>query len=229
MGRGVRKLQLVVAIFAVALLLPASAPALERTVTVKGTATQEVPNDAASVGLSVSKVRSTRQAALGAVAAGLNGVIATAQTFPGVGPGDITTGRISVRKLSRGKRQHYRAAEGISVILHQPERAGELISAAIAAGATGSSGPNFFPSDPELAYRNTLIAAFDLAKAKALALAIRAEATLGPAITIEEGTDVVPIEGVRKGATGVDDAPAPPTKPGGSTVTATVRVVFSLL
>lgn len=79
------------------------------------------------------------------VAVRLRAVIATVQAVPGVGPGDITTGRISVRKVTRGERMLYRAAEGISVTLHQPDRAGELVSAAIAAGATGTSGPRFFP------------------------------------------------------------------------------------
>ena len=46
-----------------ALLLPASAVAAERTVSVHGTATQKVPNDTASLGFSVSLERKTRKAA----------------------------------------------------------------------------------------------------------------------------------------------------------------------
>jgi uncharacterized protein YggE len=214
-----------VALLALLLLAPASALAQERTVSVKGSATQAVPNDAAGVGLSVSKERKTRTAALRVVSIRLREVIATVQTVPGVGAGDVTTGRISLRKLTRGKRTVYRASEGISVILHEPDRAGELISAAIAAGATGSSGPRFFPGNPDLAYNNVLIAAFDQAKAKATALAERAGATLGPAISIEEGTESVPTSPADQKAAPVA---SPPTKPGNSTVTATVRVVFAL-
>ena len=194
----------------------------------KGTATQEVPNDTAGLGFSVSKERRTRAAALRIVSIRLREVIAAAQTVPGVGPGDVTTGRISLRKLTRGKRTVYRASEGISVILHQPDRAGELVSAAIAAGATGTRGPNFFPGNPDLAYNKVLIAAFDQAKAKAAALAERAGAVLGPAISIEEGTEAIPGPADQKASSSPVSAPSPPVKPGTSTVTATVRVVFAL-
>lgn len=208
------------------LAAPTSVAAQERTVVVKGSATQEVPNDTASLRFSVSKERKSRAAALQIVAIRLRDVLATVQAFPGVGPGDVSTGQISIRKVFRHKRPVYRASEGVTVILHQPERAGEMVSAAIAAGATGTSGPDFFPGDPDLAYTNTLIAAFDQAKAKAAALATRAGATLGPVISVEEGSEVVPNQAAprSKDATEV----APPVKPGASTVTATVRVVFAL-
>lgn len=214
------------ALIALVLLVPAFAAAQERTVSVKGTATQEVPNDTASLRFSVSKERRSRSAALRVVSIRLREVIATVQGVAGVGPGDVTTGAISVREVSRNERTLYRASEGVTVILHQPERAGEMVNAAVAAGATGTSGPTFFPGDPEAAYNSTLIAAFDQAKAKASALASRAGATLGPAMTIEEGSEVVPNQPQARSKEPA--APAPPTKPGASTVTATVRVVFAL-
>lgn len=208
------------------LLLAAPVAAQERTIVVKGTATQEVPNDTASLRFSVTKERKSRAAALQIVAIRLRDVLATVQAFPGVGPGDVSTGQISTRKVFRHQRPIYRASEGVTVILHQPERAGEMVAAAVAAGATGTSGPNFFPGDPELAYTNTLVAAFDQAKAKATALAARAGAILGPAISIEEGSEVVPSQPTQRSAEAAE--PAPPVKPGASTVTATVRVVFGL-
>jgi len=219
---------ILLALLALALLVPASAVAQERTVTVRGEATQEVPNDTAGLRFLVSKERRSRAAALRIVAIRLRAVIAAVQAIPGVGTGDVTTGQITVRRVSaRGERSLFRASEGVTVILHQPERAGAMVSAAIAAGATGSRGPNFFPGDPEQAYNNTLLAAFDQAKTKAAALAARAGAVLGPALSIEEGAEVVPTERAARGPQPVS-APSPPVKPGGSTVTATVRVVFRL-
>jgi uncharacterized protein len=209
------------------LLLPAAASA-QGTIAVKGSATQKVPNDTASLGFSVSVERKTRQAALRIVAVRLRAVIAVVQATPGIGPGDVTTGAISVRKLIRGKRAAYRASEGIGVILHEPERAGELVSAAVAAGATGTRGPNFFAGNPDLAYNNALLAAFDQAKGKAAALAARAGAVLGPVLSIEEGTEAVPASPDSKVGPQSSEPAAPPTKPGASTVTATVRVVFAL-
>lgn len=246
---------LLTALLALALLVPASAEAaIEPTVSVTAEATLKVPNDSASVGLSVSRERRTRGAALRAVAAGLRGVIATAQGTPGVGAGDITTGRISIRKSFRGERPVYRAALGVSVTLHQPDRAGELVSAAIAGGATGVSGPRFFVGDSETAFANALAAAFDKARLRASALATRAGGVLGPALTIDEGegpgrgpvfetaapksaSDCVaaspanpnsgPVATTRREKVRCTTAP-PPTKPGTSTVTATVHVVFAL-
>ena len=217
-----------IALLAWALLLPASASAVERTVTVKGSATQKVPNDAAKLGFSVSMERKSRQTALRVVAVKLRAVIAAVQATPGIGPGDVTTGAISVRKITRNEHTLFRASEGVGVILHEPQRAGELVNAAVAAGATGTRGPDFFAANPEAAYNNTLLAAFDQAKGKAATLATRASAILGPAITIEESTEAVPVEGRASPKGAADTAPTPPVKPGASTVTATVRVVFAL-
>ncbi len=216
-----------IVLLALALLVPAAASAQTGTVAVRGSATQQVANDSAAIGLSVRVERRTRVAALRAVSTRLRAVIAAVQAVPGVGEGDVTTGRISVDPVIRDKRAIYRAGEGISVILHQADRAGELISAAIGAGAITTRGPRFFPGDPELAFNNALLAAFDQAKAKASALATRAGATLGPVLSIEEGSEVIPAS-QDAGPQGPRAKPTPPTKPGSSTVTATVRVVFSL-
>lgn len=218
-----------IALFALlaTLAFPAGAAAIDRTVAVKGEAIQKVVNDTAELGFSVSVERKAKGAALRVVAARLRAVIVAAQAIPGVGPGDVTTGPISVRKLTRDGRVLWRAAEGAGVVLHQPERAGELVSAAVAAGATGTRGPFYFPSHPDTAYDEALLVAFDQAKAKAAALAARAGAVLGPALTIEEGREVVPTE--RNAKSGPQSSkPTPPAKPGTSTVTATVRVVFAL-
>lgn len=246
-----------VLVAALALLVPAvAAAAVERTVSVAASATLKVPNDSASVGLSVSKERRTRSAALQAVSGKLRGVIAAVQGISGVGDGDVTTGRISVRKTFRGQKPVYRASEGIGVTLHQPDQAGELVSAAIAAGATGVRGPTYFVGDTEKAFAEALGAAFDKAKGQATALAARAGASLGPVLTIDEGegpqlTPQFDAKAAPEQASGCATASPsppvsagpptaaatkrtaacaapPPTKPGTSTVTATVRVVFGL-
>lgn len=226
------KLLIPLALLTLLLLLPAGASAAERTVAVGARATIDVPNDSAGIGLSVARERRSRSAALRATSAKLRATIAAVQKIPGVGPGDVETGRISVSKRFRGERPVYRASQGISVILHEPDRAGELISAAIAAGASGVSGPRFFVGDAEAAYGKALAAAFDKAKLKATALAAQAGGTLGPAVTIEEGGEPpsfdAPAADKGEEESSGNSAP-PPTKPGRSTVSASVRVVFSLL
>jgi len=212
--------------------LPAAAGAVTgRSVAVTASATIKVPNDTATIGFGVKRERRTRAAALSATAAALRKVIATAQAFPGVGEGDIDTGRVDVRTVKKGTATVYRASEGASVTLHEPSKAGELISKGIAAGATGVSGPSFSVGNREAAFGKALAAAFDKAKERATVLAAQAGATLGPALTIEEGEGaqfVEPVAAEEKAASGPAGA-TPPTKPGKSTVEATVHVVFELL
>jgi len=231
-------------VISAALLAPASAAAVERTVSVQATVEREVANDAAEVRFTVSKERPGRAAALRIVAVRLRAVIAAAQATPGVGPGDVTTGSISVRRVERGKRPIYRASESVTVITHSPEAAGDLVAAGVAAGATSTRGPSFFVGDREAAYNAALVEALTLAKKKAELLATAAGATLGPAITIAESGNVIPLSApeakdVAGGCAGAPvskkgarasacAAPSPPVKPGNSTVTATVAATFAL-
>src|SRR6195952_2045840 len=218
-----RKTSLVLAVVALAAtcaLLPAAAGAATgRTVAVTASATVKVPNDTAKLGFGVKREKKTRGAALQATAAGLRKVIAAAQAFPGVGDGDIRTCRIGVRPVQKGKVTVYRATEGIQVTLHEPSKSGELITAALAAGATGVSGPSFTVGNEEEAFAKVLGAAFTKAKERASVLATQAGAHLGQALTIEEGEGAEFI-GPRfdaaesEGGAVVKAGPTPPTKPG---------------
>ena len=237
------------ALLALAILVPV-AQAAERTVSVGATATLKVPNDTAKVGLAVSRERKTRSAALQAASLGLQSVIAAVQTVPGVGEGDIKTGRVNVNQITRdeGRNTLYRASEGASVTSHEPAGAGTLVQKALAAGATNVSGPTYSVGDTEAAFTHVLVLAFEKARARALSLAAAAGATLGPALAVEEGegAELLPFRAKRDeagaeagcetvsspvrsaGARNAICAPAPPTKPGKSQVKATVHVVFEL-
>ena len=244
--------RLSIALGALALLaLAPAAAAQERTVSTSAEATLTVANDSAGIGLSVSRERRTRAAALQAASAGLRRVIGAAERVPGVGAGDVVSGRVSVRRVRRGRRATYRAGEGIAVTLHRPQRAGELIAAAVAAGASTVSGPRFFVGDTEAAFGKALAAAFEAAKTKAEVLAEQAGGTLGATISIDEGGGpelfsaakgeaAVPVDACAgaassarrssasaRGSTG-SCPPAPPVEPGRSRVTATVHAVFEL-
>lgn len=222
------------ALLAACALFPAAAGAATgRTVAVTASATVKVPNDTAKVGFGVKRERKTRSAALQATAAGLRQVIAAAKAFPGVGEGDVRTGRIDVRPVRKGEATVYRATEGIQVTLHEPSKSGELIAKGLAAGATGVSGPSFSVGNEEEAFAKVLGAAFDKAKERATVLAGQAGAKLGQALTIEEGSGAEFIgprnfETAAESGTVGKPAPTPPTTPGTSTVKATVHVVFEL-
>ena len=225
------------ALLAACALLPAAAGAATgRTVAVTASANIKVPNDTATVGFGVKRERKTRAAALQATAGGLRKVIVAAKAFPGVGEGDVRTGRIDVRPVQKGKVTVYRATEGISVTLHEPAKAGELISKGLAAGATGVSGPSFSVGNEEEAFGKALAAAFAKAKERAGILAGQAGAKLGEALTIEEGEGAEFIgprltsehAGVEEEAGEIEEKTPAPTKPGTSTVRATVHVIFEL-
>jgi len=211
-----------------ALAAPAAASAAERTVSVHATVERKVPNDAAEVRFAVSKERPGRAAALRVVAQRVRAVIAAAQAIPGVEPGDVTTGTISVRRVKRGERPVYRASEGVTVVTHQPEEAGNLVAAGVAAGATSTRGPKFFVGDREAAYDAALVEALQRAKAKAEMLAAAVGATLGPAIAIVESGTVTSFTGPQASEPADKGASAPPVKPGRSTVEATVDATFAL-
>jgi len=198
-------------------------------VSVSATVERQVPNDAAEVRFAVSKERSGRAAALRIVATRVQAVIAASQRVAGVGAGDVTTGSISVRRVKRGERPVYRASEGVTVVTHSPEAAGDLVAAGVAAGATSTRGPRFFVGDRETAYNAALVEALEKAKTKAGLLAAAAGATLGPAITIVEGGGVTAFSPPNATeAPAGKDVPAPPVKPGKSTVEATVAATFAL-
>jgi uncharacterized protein YggE len=230
------KLTLVLALAALlaACALPAGAGAATgRTVAVTASATVKVPNDTAKIGFGVKRERKTRTAALQATAAGLRQVIAAAKAFPGVGEGDVKTGRIDVSPVQKGKATVYRATEGIQVTLHEPSKSGELIAAGLAAGASGVSGPSFTVGNEEEAFAKVLAAAFTKAKERASILAGQAGATLGQALTIEEGEGAEFIgprsfKAADSESGSVAGAPTPPTTPGTSQVKATVHVIFEL-
>jgi uncharacterized protein YggE len=209
------------------LLLPAAAPAAG-TVSVTGKATLAVPNDTAAVGLGANAVRPTKRAALQVVARRVRAIIAAAQGVPGVGDGDVRTGSVRLGKTRRGARPLWSASQGITVTLHEPERAGELIDAGVRAGAGGVNGPRFFLGDASAAYNTALTAAFDQARAKAQTLAVRAGATLGPVTSITEAGGVEPVPAGQPHSRDEKAESAPPTKPSTTTVTATVSVVFAL-
>jgi uncharacterized protein len=214
-------------------LLPAAASAAERTVSVTASATLTIPNDTATVGVGVKRDRKTRAEALQAISASLGKVLATARTVPGVGEGDVTTGRISVRPIKKGETTWYRAREGGVVTLHEPAEAGELVAKVLAAGATGVSGPTYSVGNREEAFGKALTAAVTKAHERAVILAAGTGATVGKAITIEEGEgqrEILPVAAAPEAASTAKSKTTtpPPTNPGTSTVHATVHVVFEL-
>jgi uncharacterized protein YggE len=221
-------LPILVPLFLIALLVPAAAQALERTVSASAEARLKVRNDTARTGFLVAVERRSRGAALEGASRRMRGVLAAVGHVPGVGAGDVSTGRVSVETVRHKGKTTYRATERVLVVLHQPKTAGVLVEAALAAGASGVNGPVYFVAEPERAFTKVLAAAFDRAKARAGTLAAQAGATLGPVLAIDEGEGptfaLEDEDTTSKGFAGAH----PPVRPGSSTVNAYVHVIFAL-
>src|SRR3954453_16174253 len=222
-----------------ALAAPAQAE-VTPTVTVAGDHVELVGNDASTVRFTVSKVRDTGREALAITSKRLRGVINRVKHAGGTEDADLSTGRISLPKLTFGDADgnpagsRFRATQSATVTVLAVKRTGQVVNAGVAAGATDVGGPEFFVSDSDERYQDALLKAYDEAKAKAAALATRSGHELGEALSITEGGGVVFIEGSSNGAafTGASSdtvsGPPAPVRSGKSRVRGRVTVVFEL-
>lgn len=121
----------------------------------------------------------------------------------------------------------YEASNSVVVKVRKAASTGEIVDAAVEAGADGVSGPAFQVSGQQGLYRQALDAAFADAKAKAQRLAQSAGLTLGKAIAISEQGSSQPIffsrESVKAAA-----ADSTPVEAGSSELQASVTVTFAL-
>ena len=208
---------------------PAAAQEEASTISVTGTASLTADNDTASFGLGVSVRRSTPNVALRAASARMQQVVAATREA-GVEEEDIRTTHVGVRRsYRRGVRRvtAYVASNRVRVDVRAVARAGRVIDAAVAAGATSVNGPDFSFSGTRGLYRDALAAAFEDARDKARAVAERAGMTLGRARSIEESANVYeqPAQPQSVGVEGDRGAPTP-VLPGETGIDAVVGVVF---
>jgi uncharacterized protein YggE len=197
-----------------------------RTVTVTGTGSVESVPNRAGLSVGVSSDASTARAALAANADKASNVI-EALRAAGVAKADLQTTDVTVspRWDDRGRQDGFTAHSSVQVDVARVSRAGAILDAAVAAGATETSGPSFDRSDRSELYRKALKAAFADARGKAATLAGEAGASVGAVRRIEEspGLQPMPLFAARAA---VDSAT--PVEPGTTQVQATVTVTFSL-
>jgi uncharacterized protein YggE len=197
-----------------------------RSVTVTGTGSVDaVPNRAGLV-VGVSSDAATARAALAANAEKAARVIGALRSA-GVAKADLQTADVSVspRWNDQGKQDGFTAHSSVQVKVRAIGRAGSILDAAVAAGATETSGPSLDRSDREGLYRSALKAAFADARAKAATLAGEAGSSLGRVLRIEESS--APSQPFPMYAQTLEKAPTP-VEPGTQKVQATISVTFSL-
>jgi uncharacterized protein YggE len=117
----------------------------------------------------------------------------------------------------------YSASNSVAVTVKSVDRAGQLVDAAVAAGANQVDGPNLTVSDQAALYKKALAEAVSDAREKARALAAASGLHVGSVTSVEEQTDT-------SGPVGYDQvklaSPSTPIEAGSQQITATVTVAF---
>jgi len=169
-------------------------PAPQRdTVSVSGMARSSVVPDRVTFNVTVQTVGQTVDEAVNENNTKVAAVIAALKKA-GATERDVRTSNFSIypqQDYQQGKLPRilgYNVSNSITVTRPNPAEASKLLQVAINAGVNQSSGLSFEVSDPTRGRDAGLKAAFGEAKAKAALLAQAAGRTLGPAISINEGS-----------------------------------------
>jgi len=203
----------------------ASADTSTGGITVLGTGSANVTPDRASFGFGTISQARTASAALAASSQAVARVIETLRRA-GVARADIQTSDVSLSPRMNENGEEiigYTASNSVTATVRKLGDAGDVIDAAVGAGANQVSGPNLLASDQDSAYRDALRAAVAEARAKAETLASASGLTLGKITAIVEsgGAMPVPVAG------GARDS-AVPIEPGTQGIEATVSVTFAV-
>ena len=149
----------------------------------------------------------------------------------GVAAADMTTSNSSSYQDFDSKK--WRAELSLNVKVRKIEEAGNLLTAANAAGADGVGGPSFSVDDTRAAYSSALRQAIEDARAKAEAAAAQMGVKVGGVVSVDDQAGGVsqPLFAAAADAakvSGAEAAPTPvPIAPGEQEIGATVTVVFT--
>ena len=194
-------------------------------ITVLGTGFTNVTPDRASFAFGTVSQAATASAALAASSQSVARVIAALKKA-GVAQADIQTAEVSLSPRMNNSGDDivgYTASNTVTATIKKIGDAGDVVDAAVGAGANQVSGPNLLASDQDAAYRNALKSAVAQARAKAETLASAANATLGTITSMVEGGGAIPMPL----AAGAKDSSVP-IEPGTQKIEATVSVTFAL-
>jgi uncharacterized protein YggE len=193
--------------------------------TVVGTGSANVVPDRASFAFGTVNQARTAAAALAASSQAANRIV-DALRKAGVAKADIQTSEISLSPRMNDNGDAivgYSASNTVTAIARKLADAGDLIDAAVAAGANQVYGPNLLASDQDAAYRTALKAAVAYARVNAETLASASGLTLGKVTAIAESGGPMPLPATDAGRT-----TAAPIEPGTQRIDASVSVTFAI-
>ena len=201
------------------------------TITVSASGKVTVVPDVARITLGVTTTKTTVKAAREAGAQAMTAIIDAIKAL-GVAEADIRTTNLSLYPQygsgSTPKVVGYQISEQVTITVRDLDKAGDVVDAATAKGATDVNGISFELADPVKALNDARAAAVAAARTSAQAMAGAANVNLGTVVSITDSTSPSPIfygYGDMKAA-----APdvATPVQPGTQDMSATVTVVFEI-
>ena len=205
------------------------------TVSVSGHGSVNVPPDTASVNIGVDVIKPTLDEAQDQATAQATAVI-EALKAAGIADEDIQTEYYSVN-IMRDYSENadptlitgFEIINQLRVTVRDTDTLGEILDAAVNAGANSIYGVTFYVDDQTAAQSDARAEAVADARTKAEELAAAAEMTLGPVIAISEGTTplVDPVYGMGRGG-GMAAEAAVPIETGSTTVAVDVTMTFEL-
>src|SRR3954452_17562146 len=157
-------------------------------ITVVGTGTADVVPDVADWSFGVNSEAATASDALAANARVMNAVV-DALRATGIEKADLRTDEVSLYPETADDGRTvtgYSASSTVTATVRTLGKAGQVVDAAVRAGATDVSGPTLRPSDTDVQYRQAVDDAFDDARAHAEAIAAKAGVALGAPVSIAE-------------------------------------------
>jgi uncharacterized protein len=195
-------------------------------ITVFGTGSANVTPDRASFSFGTVSQAATANAALAASSQSVARVVAALKKA-GVAQSDIQTSDVSLSpRMSDNNNEivGYTASNTVTATIKKLGDAGDVVDAAVAAGANQVYGPNLLASDQDAVYRNALKAAVTEARSKAETLAAASGSTLGKITAIVEGSGATPMPM----AVGAAKDSSVSIEPGTQKIEATVSVTFAI-
>ena len=175
---------------------PATTDPATHTITVTATGKTTVVPDVARVYLGVTANRPTVKAARDAGAQAMTDIIAAVKAL-GVDEKDIQTTNVSLNPQygngSTPKVVGYQISEQVEVTVRDLDKAGDVIDAATAKGATDVNGISFEVADPVKAQNDARAAAVAAARVSAEAMAGAGHVCLGTVVSMTDATRPSPI------------------------------------
>jgi uncharacterized protein YggE len=197
-------------------------------ITVVGTGKATAVPDVSDWSFGVQSDAASAADALEAASASSRAIVAALRDA-GIDRKDIRTEQVSVypRMSSDGRSvDGYTASASVGAVVRDMGRTGEVVDAAVQAGANQVYGPTLRLSDDTAQYRAAVDAAYDDARARAEAIAAKAGVTLGAPVAILEGGGYggpIPFE-----AGALEARSDVAIEPGTQDVTATLTVTFAI-